>query len=129
LGDVPVYAAVIVTAVDAPTTDVVTVNGALDEPAGTVTLAGTLETAALLVDSATVADPAGAPVSVTVPCAGLPPMTLCGLIERDSVGVGVGDCGVLQAIRHIVAAAITPQLNRPVIERDYSTAFVQIDQY
>lgn len=59
--------------------DVFAVNVALVAPAGTVTVEGTLA-AALLVDSATCAPPAGAgPLSVTVPVEDpTPPTTLEG---------------------------------------------------
>jgi hypothetical protein len=53
-------------------------------PAGTVTKAGTVATAALLPDSATVAPPFGAgPLRVTVPVAPVPPTTVVGLTEID----------------------------------------------
>ena len=56
------------TAVDEATAPVVTVKLALEPPAGTVTLAGTAATPALLVESETTAPPLGAaPLRVTVP--------------------------------------------------------------
>jgi hypothetical protein len=84
-----------VAVVEAVTALVVTVNAALVVPATTVTLDGTLAAAVLLLESATVAPPAGAgPLSVTVPVEELPPVTLVGFSEseeRESVG-GVEDC-------------------------------------
>src|SRR2546430_2479788 len=57
--------------VDAATALVVTVNGALVAPAGTVTLAGSVAAAVLPLDSETWAPPAGrGPPSVPVPAAG-----------------------------------------------------------
>ena len=81
-----------VTAVDAVTALVLTVNVALVAPPTTVTLEGTLA-AAVLLESATCAPPAGAaPVNVTVPvedCA--PPITLVGLsVSDESVTAGGG---------------------------------------
>jgi len=76
----PPYAPVIVTDVDAPTAAVVTLNVALVAPAATVTLAGTVATALLLLDSVTTAPPAGAAVvNVADPCAAVPPTTVVGL--------------------------------------------------
>ena len=82
-----------VTAVDAVTALVLTVNVPLVAPAATVTLEGTLAAAVLLLESATCAPPAGAaPVNVTVPvedCA--PPITLVGLsVSDESVTAGGG---------------------------------------
>jgi hypothetical protein len=61
------------------TIEVVIVNGADLEPAGTRTLAGTVA-AALLLDSVTTRPPAAAmPVSVTVPVDNVPALTDAGL--------------------------------------------------
>src|SRR5712692_7338768 len=81
-----------VTGVDAVTDTVVTVNVALVAPATIVTLAGTLATAALLLESDTNAPPLGAAeVSVTVPVEPLPPTRLEGLnVSDDNVAAGGG---------------------------------------
>jgi hypothetical protein len=69
---------------DAATALVLTVNVAVVVPAATVTLDGTWATAVLLLESATVAPPAGAaPLSVTVPVEEFPPVTLVGFSERE----------------------------------------------
>ena len=80
--------AVIVTDVDEVTAAVVIENVAVVEPAGTVTLAGTVAVEVRLLESVTTIPPAGAgPVSVTVPVDGLPPCTLLGLrVRADIVG-------------------------------------------
>jgi hypothetical protein len=86
-----------VTEVDAVTVLVGIVNVALVAPAATVTLAGTIATTVLLLESATTIPPEGAAlVSVTVPCEELPPTTLVGLsVNAESVaGPGDGDCTV-----------------------------------
>jgi hypothetical protein len=90
----PLYAAEIVTAVDVVTAAVETANVAVLAPDGTVTLAGTLA-AALLLASETVAPACGAaPVSVTVPCAPEPPVTLAGLTDTlCSAAAGAGGAG------------------------------------
>ena len=74
---------VIVTAVLAATAVVVIGKVAVVEPAATVTLAGTVA-AVLLLDSVTVAPPVGAaPLRVTVPVEGLPPVTLVGFTATE----------------------------------------------
>ena len=75
-----------------------TVKVALVEPAGTVTLAGTVATAVLPLDRVTTAPPAGAaPLNVTVPCDDPPPVTVDGfsvseeaVIAGTTVSVAVG---------------------------------------
>ena len=84
-----------VTGADAVTGRVVTVKVALVAPAGMVTLAGTVATAELLLESETRAPPVRAdPLSVTLPVEGDPPLTLVGLsVTEVRVGPG-GGCGV-----------------------------------
>jgi hypothetical protein len=88
------YVAKMVTAADAVTPLVLTVNVALVAPAATATVAGTLATVVLLVESATCAPPAGAgPLSVTVPVDEFPPATLVGFSvsdERENEAVLLG---------------------------------------
>src|SRR5258707_13704412 len=80
-----------VTVVDAATALVLTVNVALVAPAATVTLGGTVAAAVLLLESATVAPPAGAArLSVTVPVEEFPPVTLVGFSESDERETGAG---------------------------------------
>src|SRR5262249_15610793 len=92
--DVPPNEPLMVTAVEAVTAVVVTVQVALVAPAATVTLPGTVA-AALLLDSVTALPPVGATaLSVTVPCDVPPPVTLVGLTLRaervgaDGAGAG-----------------------------------------
>src|SRR5260370_6779436 len=84
-----------VTEVDAATALVLTVNVALLAPAGTVTVAGTVAAAVLLLVRLTTAPPLGAgPLSVTVPVEGFPPVTLTGFRpskERVAGGVTVSE--------------------------------------
>jgi hypothetical protein len=76
----PLWAAEIVTVVAAVTVDVAAVNSALVAPAAIAAVAGTATTAGSLLVRETAAPPSGAtPVSVTVPCADVPPVTLVGL--------------------------------------------------
>jgi len=84
-----------VTAVEAETALVATVNVALVAPAATTTLAGTRATVVLLLESATCAPPAGAgPLNITVPVDEFPPTTLVGFnVNEVSVGAG-GAAGV-----------------------------------
>jgi len=68
--------------------DVETTNVALVEPAGTVTLTGTVAATVLSLDRATTNPPAAAAdVNVTVPVTGLPPTTsVTGSVTEDSEG-------------------------------------------
>jgi hypothetical protein len=79
-----------VTTVDAVTALVVTVKLALEPPAGTVTLAGTVATPVLLLERETTAPPLGAgPLRITVPVEDVPPVTLVELSvndERETAG-------------------------------------------
>lgn len=84
-----------VTVVDAATALVLTVNVALVAPAATVTLDGTVAAEVLLLESVTVAPPAGAaPLNVTVPVEEFPPVTLVGFSDSDETVGGGGDAGV-----------------------------------
>ena len=77
----PLRVAEIVTEVVDDTLDVVTGKPQFVDPAPTVTLDGTLATAGLLLDNATVVPPAGAaPDRDTMPDVPSPPFTLGGLI-------------------------------------------------
>ena len=89
---VPAFA-VIVTGVDAVTELVPIANVAVVEPCATVTLAGTVATAVLLLESDTANPPLGAAaVSVTVPCDPFPPTTEDGLTETaESAAVAGAD--------------------------------------
>ena len=76
--------AVMVDDVDDVTVCVVTVNVRLVVPAATVTLAGTVAAAVLLLESATTRPPDGAADdNVTVPVDDVPPVTLVGLSDND----------------------------------------------
>jgi hypothetical protein len=85
---------------------VIAVNAALVAPAGTVTLAGTVTTGVLLLESETTAPPVGAgPFRATRPEVGAPPTTLLGVNVREvSVGPAAG-CGV--TVRE--ALCVTPE--------------------
>ena len=89
--------------VDAVTALVLTVNVALVAPATTVTLEGT-RAAVLLLESATVAPPAGAaPLNVTVPVEEFPPATLVGFSESEERVGGGGGAGVTVSEAVLVA--------------------------
>src|SRR6266550_4739613 len=101
-----------VTGVEAVTAKVVTLNVALVAPAGMITLAGTVATAVLLLESETRAPPVRAdPLSVTLPVEGDPPLTLVGLsVTEVSVGPG-GGCGVTVS----EAVLVTPAYNADIV--------------
>ena len=80
----PAYVAEIDDEALAVTTTVVMVNLALLAPAATVTLAGTVATAVLVLARLTTTPPVGAlPVSVAVPLTAFPPAVLVGLSVSD----------------------------------------------
>jgi hypothetical protein len=91
---VPFNAAVIVATVDVVTLVVVAVKVALVAPETTVTALGTPATL-LLLDNETTAPPVGAgPLSVTVPCDEVPPVTLDGAkASEDRVAAPGGPSG------------------------------------
>jgi hypothetical protein len=67
----------------------VTGNVAEVEPAATVTFAGTLATAELLLASITTAPPVGAGAfNVTVPVVPVPPVTLAGFTDTEEITGG-----------------------------------------
>ena len=89
----PPALAVIVTAVEVETALVRIAKVALVAPCATATLAGNVATAVLLLDSETESPPAdAADVSVTVPCAEVPPVTLVGFTATAERAAGAG-CG------------------------------------
>jgi hypothetical protein len=98
---VPSYVAVMVTGVFVLTLVVVTVNPIAVVPAVTVTLAGTLATAGLLLDSDTVAPPTGAPPDNSTNAEVFdPPFTLDGLtVTLCSVTPGAVGVTVIGAVR------------------------------
>jgi hypothetical protein len=102
--DAPPYEPLIVAEIVPPTALVPIVNVALAEPAGTVTLAGTM-TAESLPDNDTTAPPVGAaPVSTAVPFTVFPPTTLDELSDIEertgpaAVGVADGPPGVVGTV-------------------------------
>jgi hypothetical protein len=103
----------------------VIVNVALVDPAGIVTLSGTVAALVLLLDNVTTAPPDGAAaVSVAVPVAfALPPVTLVGEIERDeSVGAGGGVDVCTVKLRVEDHAPLVPALFRPRTRHQYCRA-------
>jgi hypothetical protein len=95
-----------------------TVNVALVDPAGTVTLGGTVAAAVLLLDSETAKPPDGAAdVSVTVPVAGSGPTIVVGLtLSADSDGDvdGGGVERTVQPDRRADVGAADPSLTSTV---------------
>src|SRR5579859_4665469 len=96
------------------TIDVLTVNVALVAPAGTVTLAGTLAAAGLLLESRTWIPPAGAAaLKVTVPVeACRPPTTLAGFrVNEERVGSGGATVSVAGLLLTLPAELLTTTEN------------------
>ena len=108
------------TDVDVVTVLDVMVNVALVDPAGIVTLAGTVAAVVLLLVKVTAAPPDGAAaVSAAVPVAfALPPVTLVGEIDSDD---SVGAAGVLWTVKLRVDdhAPLVPALLRPRTRHQY----------
>jgi len=99
-----------VTVVLTVTAAVAIVNVPVNPLSGTVTVAGTLATAGLLLDSETTAPPNGAPtLRTTVPLESLPPNTDDGLVSSDdNVAGGGAACGVrLRTVDHGPATPLT----------------------
>jgi len=112
----------IVTGVDEATGCVVTVKVLLVLPAATVTLAGTVATAVLLLDIVTTAPPLGAAaLSVTVPVEELPPTALVGLtVTEESVADWAGGFTPIDANRIVSTSlaeswTVVPALGNVVI--------------
>lgn len=108
-----------VTAVDAVTVLDTTVNVALRDPAAMVTDAGTVA-AVLLLESVTVAPPAGAlAVNVAVPTAfALPPTTVVGLTDKDE-SVGVDGAASTVKVRDADQLPAVPEELRPRTRHQY----------
>lgn len=84
---------------DEVTADVATANVALVAPAATVTLAGTVATAVLLLVRDTTAPPLGAAAdSVAVPVAPVPPTTVDGLTDTADKVADVAASGVKRRV-------------------------------
>ena len=87
-----------VTGVEVVTAMVFTMKFALVAPAATVTLAGTVAAETLL-ERVTCAPPEGAaPLSVTVPVEGDPPVTLVGLSATEDSVAELGGVTVSEAV-------------------------------
>jgi len=110
------------TVIDAATALVLTVNVALVAPAATVTLAGTLAAVVLLLESVTVAPPAGAaPLKVTVPVEEFPPVTLVGFSESEERVGGGGGAAVTVSEADLLAPLNVAEIETVV---DTATALV-----
>src|SRR5712691_4544302 len=113
--ETPPNVPVIVTGVEAVTAVVLIAKFTLRAPAATVTLAETLATVVLLLDSVTMAPPVGAAVvSVTVPVLPVPPTTLVGLtVTEDRVGAAGTGLTVSTAVR--VTPPKVPEIDNAVV--------------
>lgn len=111
-----------VTFVEEATVSVVTINVAVDEPAETVTEAGTVATEVLELVSVTSAPPAAAlPVSVTVPVDELLPTTAVGESVREESAAGV-----TVSVAVLVTPAATPVMVAEVEDATPSVVTVNV---
>lgn len=94
----PANVAVIVTGVDVETVLVVIANVALCEPAGTVTVAGTVAALPLRDRLTTAPLPVAVALSVTVPVEPFPPVTLAGLTATDESVGAPGDAVTINEV-------------------------------
>ena len=115
-----------VTTVEEPTGLVLTGKVAVVPPAGTVTLAGTLATPGLVLESDTTVPPLGAgALSVAVPVEELPPVTLDGLrVSAESVG-GVSTVKLL-ALVAVPPGVVT--LSGPVVAPTGTVAEIEVEE-
>jgi len=118
----PPNVALIVDEVEAVTALVLTANVAVVAPAGTVTLAGTVAAAVLLLDSDTKAPPLpAAALKATVPVDELPPATLVGLTDTDESAGEAGAAFTPIAANNVVlpdvaaSCTVVPALGNVVI--------------
>src|SRR5439155_8079410 len=100
--------------------NVVTVKVALAAPAGTVTLAGTVAAAVLLLASVTPMPPAGAgPLRVTVPVEEVPAFTVVGLsVSAESVAAG----NTFSTALRTIPRSGPPRVAKIVVELGAATA-------
>ena len=121
----PPELAVTVTDTDAVTDEVAIVKPALVAPAATVTLAGTVATAVLLLESVTTVPPEGAAaVSVTVPLTELPPVTLAEP-RVSALKAGAGALG--ESVSAAVTVAPWYEAERVIAVEDATTVVVTVN--
>lgn len=121
----PPELAVTVTDTDAVTDEVAIVKPALVAPAATVTLAGTVATAVLLLESVTTVPPEGAAaVSVTVPLTELPPVTLA---EPSASALKAGAEALGETVSGAVAVAPWYEAERVIAVEAVTTEVVTVN--
>ena len=114
---------IVATSVEA-TAVVETANVAEVEPAGTVTLAGTVAAAELELNATTMPPAGAADVSVAVPVAEFPPTTEVGLteIEASEAGAGGAIVQLKMEVRQLLVDATVMPIPQKVTSSDGSTS-------
>ena len=113
------FVAEIVTEVEELTEAVATVKVALVAPAGTVTLAGTVATAVLLLERETIDPlPGAAPVRVTVPWEEFPPVTVVGFKAREAKPTAGGGGSTVKPADLLVLPRVAEMVTALVDETD-----------